>query len=188
MVILRLQRIGRKKEPHFRLIAQDKKKDQWDKSIEILGWLNPRSKEKTLKKERVEYWLSVGAQCTDRVHNWLIDEGILKQDKRNTIKISKKRKSKKEGKKKAPTQKVGVPTDNVGKGTEKNTEDTEDKKIANTEDAEKSTEDTEDKKIANTEGTEKNTEDAEKTKDEANKKDKKIANTEDTENKSKDKK
>lgn len=116
MVILRLQRIGRKKAPHFRLIAQDKKKDQWDKSIEILGWKNPRSKEQSLKKDRIEYWLSVGAQCTDTVHNWLINEGIIKEDKkRKSIKISKKRAEKIADKKKATEEKVE--TDTVAKET-----------------------------------------------------------------------
>jgi small subunit ribosomal protein S16 len=111
MVILRLQRIGRKKSPHFRLIAQDKKKDQWDKSIEILGWKNPRSKEKSLKKDRIEYWLSVGAQCTDTVHNWLINEGIIKEDKkRKSIKISKKRKEKIADKKKVAEEKAVADT------------------------------------------------------------------------------
>ena len=97
MVALRLQRIGKKKQPHFRLIAQEKTKDPWDKSLEILGWINPRTKEKKIKKERVEYWLSVGAQPTDTVHNLLVNEGILKAEKVKTFKISKKRKEKKEG-------------------------------------------------------------------------------------------
>lgn len=98
MVVLRLQRIGKKKQPHFRLIAQERAKDPQDRSLEILGWLNPRTKEKQIKKERVEYWLSVGAQCTDTVHNWLVDEGVIKAAKVKTVKISKKRREKIEGK------------------------------------------------------------------------------------------
>ena len=91
MVKLKLQRIGRKKTPHFRIIVQESSKDPWDKTNEILGWINPRSKEKDIKKERVEYWLSVGAQPTDTVRNLLINEGIIKGDKAKTVKISKKR-------------------------------------------------------------------------------------------------
>ncbi|MBU4360793.1 30S ribosomal protein S16 [Candidatus Parcubacteria bacterium] len=98
MLTFKLQRIGKKKEPHFRLIVQEKGKDPHDKSVEILGWLNPRTKEKELKKERIEYWLSVGAQATDTVHNLLVSENILKADKKKTFKISKKRASKKKGK------------------------------------------------------------------------------------------
>ncbi len=100
MLTLKLQRIGKKKQPHFRLIAQEKGKNPKSKSVEILGWLNPRTKEKELKKERIEYWLSVGAKATDTVHNLLVSEKILKADKRKTFKISKKRLAKKEKKKK----------------------------------------------------------------------------------------
>lgn len=98
MLTLKLQRIGKKKEPHFRLIAQEKGKNPKSKSVEILGWLNPRTKEKELKKQRIEYWLSVGAQTTDTVHNLLVSEEILKDKKRKSFKVSKKRLAKKEGK------------------------------------------------------------------------------------------
>jgi len=91
MVVLRLQRMGRKKEPHFRLIAQEKAKDPWDKSLEILGFVNPRTKEKRIKKERIEDWLSKGAQPTNTVYNLLIDEGIIKDEKRKTLNIKKKK-------------------------------------------------------------------------------------------------
>jgi len=91
MVTLRFQRIGRKKQPYFRLIAQDKRKDQWDKSLEILGSRNPRTKEVELNKERIEYWLSVGAQPTNSVHNLLVTQGIIKGDKAKSVTISNKR-------------------------------------------------------------------------------------------------
>jgi len=104
MVSIRLQRIGRKKLPHFRLIVQDKQKDPWDKSLEILGSMDPRTKEISLKKERIEYWLSVGAQPTNTVHNLLIEQGIIKGEKVKTITISKKRAAKKEGKKEEKTK------------------------------------------------------------------------------------
>jgi small subunit ribosomal protein S16 len=104
MVSIRLQRIGRKKLPHFRLIVQDKHKDPWDKSLEILGSMDPRTKEISLKKERIEYWLSVGAQPTDTVNNLLIEKGIIKGEKAKTINISKKRAAKKEGKKEEKTE------------------------------------------------------------------------------------
>ena len=97
MVSIRLQRIGRKKLPHFRLIVQDKQKDPWDKSLEILGSMNPRTKEIKLNKERIEYWLSKGAQPTNTVHNLLIEQGIIKGEKVKTMTVSKKRLAKKEG-------------------------------------------------------------------------------------------
>ena len=99
MVRIKLQRIGKKKEPHFRLIVQEKAKDPHNKSIEIIGWLNPRSKEKDIKKDRAEYWLSVGAQPTDSVYNLFVAEGIIKGDKKKTFTVSKKRQSKIDSKK-----------------------------------------------------------------------------------------
>ena len=135
MLKLRLQRIGRKKEPHFRLIAQDSKKDPWDKSVEILGWLNPRSKEKELKKDRIEYWLSVGAQVTDSVYNLLVNDGLIKGEKKKTFKISKKRKAKIEEKNKKdepveekPEEKVNPPAKAVEAGKEKTEAPAEEKK------------------------------------------------------------
>jgi small subunit ribosomal protein S16 len=94
MVSIRLQRIGRKKQPYFRVVAQDKTKDPWDKSLEILGSLNPRTKEVTLNADRIKYWLSVGAQPTARLHNLFIDEKIIEGDKQKTIVITKKRAAK----------------------------------------------------------------------------------------------
>lgn len=98
MVKIKLQRIGRKKLPFFRLIAQEESKDPWDRSNEILGWVNPHTKEKELKKERIQYWLAQGAQATNSVHNLLINAGILQGEKKKAFKISKKRLAKKEGK------------------------------------------------------------------------------------------
>lgn len=94
MVVLRLQRLGKKKEPHFRLIAQEESKNPQDKALEILGWLNPRTKERKIKRDRLTYWLSVGAQATATVHNLLVSEGIIKGPKVKAIKISKKRQEK----------------------------------------------------------------------------------------------
>ncbi|MFH1456943.1 MAG: 30S ribosomal protein S16 [Patescibacteria group bacterium] len=95
MVSIRLQRIGRKKMPHFRLIAQDKQKDPTDRSLEILGSINPRTKEVVLKEDKIKAWLDKGAQPTATVHNLLIDKGIIKAKKVKTISLSKKRLAKK---------------------------------------------------------------------------------------------
>jgi small subunit ribosomal protein S16 len=94
MVSIRLQRIGRRKQPYFRVVAQDKTKDPWDKSLDILGTLNPRTKEVTLNEERIKYWISVGAQPTERLHNLFVDKKIIEGKKVKTIKISQKRAAK----------------------------------------------------------------------------------------------
>ena len=69
MVKIRLARNGRKRRPFYRVVAADINAPRDGKFLEILGTYNPiekdESKELTLKIDRVDYWLSVGAQPTD---------------------------------------------------------------------------------------------------------------------------
>lgn len=92
MLTIRLLRIGKKNQPFFRLIVCDKKNPpRGGRFIEIIGFLNPLTKEKKLKKERIEHWLKQGAKPSETVHNWLIKEGILKGKKIALNKKSKKK-------------------------------------------------------------------------------------------------
>ncbi|MDP2951674.1 MAG: 30S ribosomal protein S16 [bacterium] len=93
MLTIRFTRKGKKNQPFFRMVVCDKKNSaKAGKSLEILGSYNPITKEKVVKKERVEHWLKVGAQPSDRVHNFLISEGVIKGEK---IAVHKKPKKKK---------------------------------------------------------------------------------------------
>lgn len=80
-VRIRLKRIGRRHRPAYRLTAMDSRSARDSKVIEELGSYNPMfpQAEKQIKidRERVEYWLSVGAQPTDTVRRLLEREGIL---------------------------------------------------------------------------------------------------------------
>ncbi len=71
MVKLRLARGGSKKRPFYHIVAADKDAPRDGKYIERLGYFNPvaRGNEKPLELalERVDYWVSVGAQLTGRV-------------------------------------------------------------------------------------------------------------------------
>ena len=60
MLVIRLSRVGKKKQPEYRLIVSEKTKDPWGKVKEILGFIRPRTKPKTIniKKDRIAYWLS----------------------------------------------------------------------------------------------------------------------------------
>ena len=102
MLSIRLTRMGKKKQPIYRVIVLDKRKDPWGKSLEILGNYNPRTKPSTinLKIERIKYWLSVGAQPSETVHNIFIDQKIIKGQKVRATTISKKRSDKKAEKEK----------------------------------------------------------------------------------------
>jgi small subunit ribosomal protein S16 len=79
-VKLRLQRLGRTHKSFFRLSAMDSRKPRDGRVIEELGWYDPHVKnedEQTeLNRERIEYWLSVGAQPSETVGNLLKKNGI----------------------------------------------------------------------------------------------------------------
>lgn len=96
MITLRLQRVGKSKQAAYRLIVSEKHHDTQRGSLEILGTYNPsiRPKAISLNAERINHWLSVGAQMSDTVHNLLVTAGIVQGDKRKTVTVSNKRKAK----------------------------------------------------------------------------------------------
>ncbi len=79
MIIIRLSRVGKTKQPTYRMVVQDKRRDPWGKSFEIVGTYNPRTKPKTLKlnEASIKAWLAKGASCTATVNNLLIDAKII---------------------------------------------------------------------------------------------------------------
>lgn len=93
MLAIRLQRLGKRKQPSYRLVVSEKTRDPQAKSLEILGFYNPIQKPKLLelKKDRIEYWIGLGAECSNTIFNLLVKEGFLKGEKRKSIRISKKR-------------------------------------------------------------------------------------------------
>lgn len=69
MVKIRLARGGAKKRPYYRIVIADGRCGRDKKYIEKIGFYNPMVEENQYKMdaERLKYWLSVGAQPTDRV-------------------------------------------------------------------------------------------------------------------------
>ena len=69
MTVIRLTRMGRKKKPFYRIVVTDSRKRRDGGWIESIGYYNPVNAEKTLKidEERLNYWIGVGAQMSDRV-------------------------------------------------------------------------------------------------------------------------
>lgn len=96
MLIIRLQRLGKKKQPTYRLIVSEKHKDTQAGSLEILGHYNPtvNPKIKEFKTERIKYWLQKGAQLSDTVHNLLLEAGIVEGKKKKSVYLSNKRRAK----------------------------------------------------------------------------------------------
>ena len=96
MLTIRLQRVGKKKIASYRLIVSEKARDTQDKYLELLGTFNPHAKENQFLpvKERIEYWMSKGAQTSPTVHNLLVSAGIVKGKKEKAVYLSKKRHAK----------------------------------------------------------------------------------------------
>lgn len=82
-VRLRLKRLGRRHRSFFRLAAMDSRNPRDGRVIEELGWYDPNSKspenQVDLNRERIEYWLSVGAQPSETVGKLFERYGIGKK-------------------------------------------------------------------------------------------------------------
>jgi len=90
MLVIRLLRVGKKNQPFFKIVVTDKKNPpRGGRFLETLGSLNPLTKERGFKQERIKYWLSVGAKPSPRVYNLLVDEKIIEGKKINVFKKPK---------------------------------------------------------------------------------------------------
>lgn len=78
---MRLQRIGKKHQPSYRLVVSEKREKLGAPPAEDLGSYNPKTKATTLNKERINYWLQKGAQASATVHNLLVKEGVVSTPK-----------------------------------------------------------------------------------------------------------
>ena len=104
-VAIRLQRIGKHKQPYYRLVATDSRRPNSGKPLEILGSYNPRAEKTTdkivFKKERLEYWIGVGAKPSETVTSILKTLARESGDRKRKPKKSKKTKAKELAAKKA---------------------------------------------------------------------------------------
>ncbi len=95
MLTIRLQRLGKKKQPTYRLVISEKTRDTQGHALEILGHYNTISgKTMELNEERIKYWLSKGAQASETVNNLLVKAGVITGAKKKSVAITKKRKTK----------------------------------------------------------------------------------------------
>lgn len=87
MLMIRLQRVGRKHEPVFRLVLTDSKNSpKSGKFLEILGNFDARRSEKAqFNAEKIKNWIAKGAQVSTTVHNLLIDKKITEGKKINNL-------------------------------------------------------------------------------------------------------
>ena len=87
MVVLRLTRIGKKKQAQYRVVVADSKRFVNSKFIAIVGWYNPHTKEIELKKDEIATWMEKGAQPSNTVAKLLKANGVKLPD---WVKISEK--------------------------------------------------------------------------------------------------
>jgi len=92
MLVIRFLRIGKRNQPSFKIVVTDKRKaPRGGRFVEEVGFWNPLTKKKSLKAERIKYWISKGAKPSDTVYNLLISEKIIQAKKIAVHKKSKKK-------------------------------------------------------------------------------------------------
>ena len=77
---IRLKRTGSRHQPHFRVVVVDQRKSRDGRSIEEIGYYNPRTDPATVNidEDRALYWLGVGAQPSETVRSLLEKTGVMK--------------------------------------------------------------------------------------------------------------
>lgn len=78
MLAIRLARIGKKKQPYYRIVVLDKRSPRNGRTVEVVGTYDPLKEPAAIQldAERVKYWLSCGAQPSDTVRSFLTAQKI----------------------------------------------------------------------------------------------------------------
>jgi small subunit ribosomal protein S16 len=81
---IRLRRVGKKKQPAYRLVVADSKAPRDGAFVEIIGHYNPLTEPATLviDEEKARGWLSKGAQPSEAVAKLLARQGIIEKAER----------------------------------------------------------------------------------------------------------
>lgn len=86
MLMMRLQRVGRKNDPSYRIVVTDKRTGpKSDKHVDRLGSYNPKMNHVQIDAEKAKDWLSKGVQPSDTVHNILVGQKIINAKKINVL-------------------------------------------------------------------------------------------------------
>jgi len=89
MLAIKLQRIGKKHQPSYRVVVAEKRSKMAAPPVEDLGAYNPRNKAITIEKARLLHWMKMGAQPTTTLHNLLVERKMITAEKR-AVKMKKK--------------------------------------------------------------------------------------------------
>lgn len=92
MLKIRLQRIGKRGQAYFRVVVLEHTKKPKGEFLELLGSYDPHQKQFKAKKDRLDYWVSKGAQVSPTVNNLLINYKVWDKEKMQSWKPKKKEK------------------------------------------------------------------------------------------------
>ena len=86
MLKIKLQRVGRKHDPSYRVVVTDRRTGpKSNKHVAIVGHYDAIRKTTELKADEIKDWISKGAQPTETVHNILVKEGVIEGKKINVL-------------------------------------------------------------------------------------------------------
>ena len=114
MLRIRYTRVGKKDQPHYRVVVAEHSRPVQGKFVEILGHYNPFTKKAVLDKEKIELWLKKGAKPSNSVARLLKKEGF-KHKSIVIVEFKKKPKAKKGADNKPQTNAENNPQINAEK-------------------------------------------------------------------------
>lgn len=86
MLKMRLQRIGRKNNPSFRVIVTDSRNAvSRGRYVDLLGSYDPRLDRVQIDGEKAKQWIQNGVQVSDTVHNLLVSQKVIEGKKKNVL-------------------------------------------------------------------------------------------------------
>ena len=86
MLMMRLQRVGRKNDPSYRIVVTDKRTgSKSDKHVDRIGSYNPKTKNLQLDTDKATDWLNKGVQPSDTVYNILVGQKLVEGRKKNVL-------------------------------------------------------------------------------------------------------
>jgi len=90
---MRLQRVGRKNEPAYRVVVVDKRAStKAHKNVDTIGFYNPKLGVIEIDADKAKHWLAHGVQPSDTVHNMLVTKKVIDAKKVNVLPKMKNRK------------------------------------------------------------------------------------------------
>jgi small subunit ribosomal protein S16 len=83
---MRLQRIGRKNDPSYRVVVTDSRNGpRTGNHVDLLGSYNPKMGKFQIDGEKAKHWISKGVQVSDTIHNFLVTQKIIEGKKKNVL-------------------------------------------------------------------------------------------------------